>query len=386
MRASLAAVARPAATRGRSPSTATAWKHRALRGARRSDARRHRERRRRPGRHLRPGHAARSTRRCRRRCRASCTPSAASSTPAIAMNEGCFRPLDVHLPRGSLVNPEPPAACGGRLVTVAAATEAILEALAQRRSPIDAVAASSLIQVYALERCMARRRRVAQPALRVRRARRPRRRRRLRRHRRVLPRRPLGDPAGGAARGAVPVRRAVGAPAPRLRRCGHVARRPRRRDRHRAARRRPPHRARRPHRGPSAAGRARRRARAAGLVRDRADRREPSRPWPPARPTSTLAPVTGSCCGRRAAAASAPLRDTRPRARPRRRGDRRGHPRGRRYATTGSSTRDRRAAGCSRPTSAARSPTSSSPTARARCTPPRSPPRRRTRSTASSMV
>ncbi len=69
--------------------------------------------------------------------------------PTIAMNEGCFRPLDVHLPRGSLVNPEPPAACGGRLVTVAAATEAILEALARAR-PEGAVAASSLIQVYAL--------------------------------------------------------------------------------------------------------------------------------------------------------------------------------------------------------------------------------------------
>jgi N-methylhydantoinase B len=69
--------------------------------------------------------------------------------PTIEMNEGCFRPLTVHLPRGSLVNPEPPAACGGRLVTVAAATEAILEALACARSG-DAVAASSLIQVYAL--------------------------------------------------------------------------------------------------------------------------------------------------------------------------------------------------------------------------------------------
>jgi N-methylhydantoinase B len=69
--------------------------------------------------------------------------------PTIAMNEGCFRPLTVHLPRGSLVNPEPPAACGGRLVTVAAATEAILAALACAR-PDGAVAASSLIQVYAL--------------------------------------------------------------------------------------------------------------------------------------------------------------------------------------------------------------------------------------------
>jgi N-methylhydantoinase B len=69
--------------------------------------------------------------------------------PTIPMNEGCFRPLRVHLPPGSLVNPDPPAACGGRLVTVAAATEAILRALAQA-APERAVAASSLIQVYAL--------------------------------------------------------------------------------------------------------------------------------------------------------------------------------------------------------------------------------------------
>ena len=36
-------------------------------------------------------------------------------------------------PPGSLVNPNPPAACGGRIVTVAAAVEAILEALAAAR-------------------------------------------------------------------------------------------------------------------------------------------------------------------------------------------------------------------------------------------------------------
>ncbi len=69
--------------------------------------------------------------------------------PDIAMNEGCFTPLTVHLPRGTLVNPDPPAACGGRLVTVAAVTEAVLAALAQA-SPEHGVAASSLIQVFAL--------------------------------------------------------------------------------------------------------------------------------------------------------------------------------------------------------------------------------------------
>ncbi|MBX6389505.1 MAG: hydantoinase B/oxoprolinase family protein [Frankia sp.] len=69
--------------------------------------------------------------------------------PAIPMNEGCFRPLDVRLPAGSLVNPNPPAACGGRLVTVTAAIEAILDALAAAR-PDRAVAGSGLVHVYTL--------------------------------------------------------------------------------------------------------------------------------------------------------------------------------------------------------------------------------------------
>jgi N-methylhydantoinase B len=69
--------------------------------------------------------------------------------PAIPMNEGCFRPLELTLPPGSLVNPDPPAACGGRLVTVAAAIEAILEALSGAR-PERAVAGSGLIHVYTL--------------------------------------------------------------------------------------------------------------------------------------------------------------------------------------------------------------------------------------------
>lgn len=69
--------------------------------------------------------------------------------PSIPMNEGCFRPIEINLPRGSLVNPNPPAACGGRLVTVAAAVEAILGALSPSR-PERAVAASGLIHVYTL--------------------------------------------------------------------------------------------------------------------------------------------------------------------------------------------------------------------------------------------
>lgn len=69
--------------------------------------------------------------------------------PTIPMNEGCFRPIEVVFPAGSLVNPTPPAACGGRVVTVTAAIEAILAALAPAR-PDHATAASGLIHVYTL--------------------------------------------------------------------------------------------------------------------------------------------------------------------------------------------------------------------------------------------
>ena len=69
--------------------------------------------------------------------------------PTIPMNEGCWRPITVTLPPGTLVNPDPPAACGGRIVTVAAAAEAILGALAGAR-PELATAASGLIHVYTL--------------------------------------------------------------------------------------------------------------------------------------------------------------------------------------------------------------------------------------------
>src|SRR5262249_61906596 len=69
--------------------------------------------------------------------------------PTIPMNEGCFRPLHTRLPDGTLVNPDPPAACGGRLVTVAAGGEAILGAMAKAQ-PDHAVGASALIPVFSL--------------------------------------------------------------------------------------------------------------------------------------------------------------------------------------------------------------------------------------------
>jgi N-methylhydantoinase B len=69
--------------------------------------------------------------------------------PSIPMNEGCFRLIHTVLPAGSLVNPDPPAACGGRMVTVAGVVEAILAALSAAL-PERSVAASALIHVYSL--------------------------------------------------------------------------------------------------------------------------------------------------------------------------------------------------------------------------------------------
>ena len=68
---------------------------------------------------------------------------------SIPMNEGCYAPLQVTFPRGSLMNPHPPAACGGRIVVVTAAMEAIVEALSQAR-PDMALASSGLVHLYAM--------------------------------------------------------------------------------------------------------------------------------------------------------------------------------------------------------------------------------------------
>lgn len=69
--------------------------------------------------------------------------------PSIPMNEGCFRSIRTIMPKGSLLNPTPPAACGGRVVAVSAAVEGILEALS-KAIPDHAVAASALIHVFTL--------------------------------------------------------------------------------------------------------------------------------------------------------------------------------------------------------------------------------------------
>jgi len=69
--------------------------------------------------------------------------------PSIPMNEGCFIPVEVIFRSGSLLNPTPPAACGGRVVAVTAVCEAVVEALSRAR-PDHATAASSVIHPFTL--------------------------------------------------------------------------------------------------------------------------------------------------------------------------------------------------------------------------------------------
>jgi len=69
--------------------------------------------------------------------------------PTIPMNEGCFTPMEVIFRKGSLLDPHPPAACGGRVVAVTAVCEAVVAALS-RALPELATAASSVIHPYTL--------------------------------------------------------------------------------------------------------------------------------------------------------------------------------------------------------------------------------------------
>lgn len=69
--------------------------------------------------------------------------------PEIPMNEGSLRPIEFRLPVGTLVNPHPPAACGGRFVVVYAAIDAIYLALSTA-FPERAVAASGMITPFSI--------------------------------------------------------------------------------------------------------------------------------------------------------------------------------------------------------------------------------------------
>lgn len=54
----------------------------------------------------------------------------AITDPAIPNNAGCFRPVQLHLPPGSLVNPDPPAAVNARSTTIKRIADVLLGALA----------------------------------------------------------------------------------------------------------------------------------------------------------------------------------------------------------------------------------------------------------------
>ena len=61
--------------------------------------------------------------------------------PEIPPNHGCYRPIEIRAPEGSIVNPDPPAAVvGGNLETSQRVTDAVLGALAEA-APEAAVAA-----------------------------------------------------------------------------------------------------------------------------------------------------------------------------------------------------------------------------------------------------
>ncbi|WP_067829651.1 hydantoinase B/oxoprolinase family protein [Actinomadura kijaniata] len=69
--------------------------------------------------------------------------------PTLPMNEGCFAPVEVRMPRGTLVHCTPPFPGGGRFGTVAAAEEAILSAVTGALEH-GGVAASGILQAFSL--------------------------------------------------------------------------------------------------------------------------------------------------------------------------------------------------------------------------------------------
>ena len=62
---------------------------------------------------------------------AACFAIRALTDPAIPTNAGCFRPISLHLPQGSVVNPEEPAPVNARTSTIKRITGCIIAALAE---------------------------------------------------------------------------------------------------------------------------------------------------------------------------------------------------------------------------------------------------------------
>lgn len=69
--------------------------------------------------------------------------------PDIPVNDGCFAPLEMILPFGTLVNPRPPAACNSRMATVLGIVEAMLTAMAPLHPELS-LAGSCNAHVYVM--------------------------------------------------------------------------------------------------------------------------------------------------------------------------------------------------------------------------------------------
>ncbi|MGE0418388.1 MAG: hydantoinase B/oxoprolinase family protein [Acetobacteraceae bacterium] len=79
---------------------------------------------------------------------AACFAIRAVTDPAIPTNAGCFRPISLHLPEGSLVNPVEPAPVNARTSTIKRITSSIIGALAQAipdRIPAPAAGEMALV-------------------------------------------------------------------------------------------------------------------------------------------------------------------------------------------------------------------------------------------------
>jgi N-methylhydantoinase B len=67
----------------------------------------------------------------------------------LPLDESNFGLVTMNLPYGSLVNPRPPAACNGRIVTATAIVEAIIAALSKADPELE-MAASGIVHIYTL--------------------------------------------------------------------------------------------------------------------------------------------------------------------------------------------------------------------------------------------
>jgi N-methylhydantoinase B/oxoprolinase/acetone carboxylase alpha subunit len=79
---------------------------------------------------------------------AACFAIRAVTDPSIPTNAGCFRPISLHLPEGSLVNPVEPAPVNARTSTIKRITTSILGALAEAmpdRMPAPAAGQMALV-------------------------------------------------------------------------------------------------------------------------------------------------------------------------------------------------------------------------------------------------